>query len=171
LAKEFTYKRPRSTKEIVADWKDLNTPLSELKPNSEDALHVKEIAFLSEHSELEEDALSEEQGRLEKLRRVAAQQAISGPIIGGFNVARSLLSTIAYYGYGSEPIVRNRLAFAGRISQATGQTYALIATPTARIKQSLYKRKLRRQGELPEQVLASRMKRLNELEAEIKASQ
>jgi hypothetical protein len=62
------------------------------------------------------------------------------------------------------------LTFAGSISQASGQAYALIATPTAAFMHFKYKRKLAKRGELPSQVLKKRLMALDDLEKQLKAA-
>ena len=170
LSRVFPDKRPGPTQDLLADWGDLNQQAATSQSTTIDSLHIKEAAFLAENAERAEVGLAREQNRIEKLRQVAAQQAVSGPIIGMTSVARSLLATIGYYGYRSQPVVNNRLAFAGRISQACGQTYSLITTPATRIKQTVYTQHLRKQGQLPSQMLERRLKRLDELEKEIQES-
>jgi len=107
---------------------------------------------------------------IDKLRRVAGQQAISGPVIGLASVARSVLLTVAYYGYHDKREIINRLSFAGRISQTFGQSYSLIATPTAQIKGYINRRRLKQRQQLPEQVLAARVIKLDGLKARIESS-
>jgi hypothetical protein len=170
LSHIFPDKRPGPTKELLAEWGDLEHPNVLSDPDPVAALHIKEVAFLVDNAEKGEGILSSEQRRIEKLRQIAIQQSISGPIIGMASVARSVLAVIGYYEYRSEPEVSNKLGFAGRISQACGQTYSLINTPTTLAQQIIYTRRLKKRGELPAQVLERRLNSLNQLEKEIEAA-
>ncbi len=116
-----------------------------------------------------DNMLDAETTRIQKLRRVAAQQAISGPLIGLAALSRSILSAVAHYDYPKQAKVRNQLNFAGAIPQVVGQGYSLINTPTAAIMNARYKKKLAKRGELPEQMLKKRLKSLDALEIQLKA--
>jgi len=169
LNKIFPEERPAPTKELLEKWNEFDKLLAEKKSSSTNPQLLKEEAILSERSQRLDFHLTTETARIEKLRRVAAQQAISGPLIGMASLARSILYTVAYYGYGKEPATANSLAFAGRISQASGQAYSLIDTPAVAIAHALYKRKLSKRGELPAQILQQRLDRLDALEANIQS--
>ena len=71
-----------------------------------------EVRFLSDKSKILDIAIDHDTQTINRLRYVAEQQAISGPLIGLASVARSTLITIAHYGYRSNRIVFDRLAFA-----------------------------------------------------------
>jgi hypothetical protein len=115
------------------------------------------LTFRTEKMDVE---LNREVKEIERYRRVAQQQSISGPLIGLTGVASSTLATVAVYGYPHEPKTAIRLGFAGRNSQLVGQSYALINTPSTMIYGMIRKHRLRKRGELPSQILAERLRRL-----------
>lgn len=173
LDKVFPQARPRTTEQLRQDWHeyaDIMPVQAKVAPGDNNST-IKEVSFLSMQSDFGDQALARESGEIARLHRVADQQAISGPIIGLASLARSTCSTVAYYGYRDDRIVSNRISFAGRISQASGQAYALIATPRAKIKSVIYSRKLKREGRLPSQIYQAGMKKWDDLEASIKAAQ
>jgi hypothetical protein len=170
LSKVLPQKRPVPTEDLLAKWRDLGQRAALSPPESVDSLHIQEASFFVANSERAELVLSREQKQIEKLRQVAVQQTISGPIIGMASVARSLLSTIGYYEYRATPDVNNKLGFAGRLSQTCGQTYSMINTPVTFISQRIYTQHLRERGELPEQMLARRLTRLAEIEKEVEVA-
>ncbi len=170
LERVLPNKRRELTTEILSNW-DLKQLAASSDDGSSDKLHIQEAVFLADNAKFAEGALSHEQKQIEKLRQVAVQQSVSGPIIGTASVARSLLATIAYYEYRGDAVTGNKLALAGRISQTAGQTYSLINTPLTRINQSIYTHKLKSRGELPSQVLAARLKQLDDLQHQIESTQ
>jgi hypothetical protein len=172
LSRVFQNARPASVKDLVAEWRELDQLSSSGNPAADDAMQVKRASLIAEYAERTDGVLDKEQDRIEKLRQVAAQQAISGPIIGMFGVARSVLNTTAFYGYTRRGslLAANSLNFAGRISQATGQTYNLINTPVTRISKSIYSHRLEKEGKLPSQFLERRLQRLDELERELRSN-
>jgi len=171
LSRVFQNTRSEPVKDLLAEWKELDQLSSSGDPDSDDTMQVKRESFIAEYAERTDQVLDKEQERIEKLRQVAAQQAISGPMIGMAGVARSVLNTIAFYGNTRRGsfISANSLNFAGRISQALGQTYNLINTPVTRINKSIYSRKLEKEGKSPSQFLEARLHRLDELEKEIRS--
>ena len=120
---------------------------------------IKELNYRTERLGGE---LDREIKEIDRYRQVAQQQSISGPLIGLTGVASSTLATVATYGYLRDPHTSIRLGLAGRITQGTGQSFALINTPYTMISGMLRKHRLRQRGELPNQILEARLKRLND---------
>jgi hypothetical protein len=169
LDKDFPRVRPQLTKTIMPTWADLDSLRSEdLWPTS-DTRSLAEVAFLSQNSEKFDDVLSHQVDAIQKLRRVANQQEISGPLIGLAGVSRSVLETVAHYGYQSDRVTANRINFAGAIPQAAGQSYAVLNTPVTQIAGYIHYRRLARQNQTPEQILQARLNRLDKLEAEFRS--
>jgi len=171
LSKIFPQERVRTMEELVHDWDELSQVMAGNPEATRDSAAVKEISFLTARTQEVDRDLAQEQKKLRDLRRVADQQAISGPIIGLLSVARGTCATVSSYGFRSNRKVSNPINFAGRISQATGQTYSLLATPIAKIRSVLYRKRLSRQGKLPAQIFQARLKNLDTLEAAIRAAE
>lgn len=175
LDKIFPQGRPRKIDDVLAEWR-LSTDPQDVDESS--SLETKELAFLIRRTEELDGPLDKEVAHVQQLRRIADQQAISGPLIGLTGVTRSVLNTVAYYQsapsgaptFERTQIVSNQLNLSGRIVQSTGQVYSLINTPYTEFKHYLYKRRLKKTGQLPKQLLAQRLARLDELEKRIKAS-
>ena len=172
LDKVLPQEKPHTLDELKGQWSEF----TDLFPNdpksafSSADITLKEIAFLCMQSQRGEQSMARETAEINRLHRVADQQAIAGPIIGLFGLARSTSATVAYYGYRDNRVSANRINFAGRISQATGQAYGLIATPRAKIKSILFQRKLAKEGRLPSQIYEQNMKRWDAIEAGVKAA-
>lgn len=143
--------------------------INELKDDAAEEKVFEEAIFLSGNSERMDTNIDREVAEIERLRQIAQQQAVSGPLIGLTATARGILANVAYYGYRSNRRTANRLLFCGRISQATGQSYALVNTPYTIIKGTLKRRELERKNALPSQVLEQRLKRLDLLEEHVMA--
>jgi hypothetical protein len=169
LLKYFPMQAPALANNFLADTHDLDEYRAKLDQSAPDQRSLEEAAFLFQRAEAMSNGLAATTDRIEKLRRVAGQQAISGPIIGLASVARSVLLTVAYYGYHDKREIINRLSFAGRISQACGQTYSLFATPKAQIQGFINRRRLAKKGQLPEQILAGRIIKMDLLKARIES--
>ena len=175
LNRIFSQGRPCKIDDLLAESNLANDP-REVDESS--SLGTKELAFLIRRTEELDGPLDKEVEHVRKLRRIADQQAFSGPLIGLTGVTRSVLNTVAYYqsipsgsaNYERTRVVGNQLNLAGRIVQSTGQAYSLIDTPYTEVKHYLYKRRLKKVGQLPKQLLAQRLDRLDELEKRVKAS-
>src|SRR6516165_2480840 len=114
---------------------------------------LQKLAALTYRTEQMDVALNREIKEIERYRRVAQQQSISGPLIGLTGVTSSTLATVAIYGYSRQPRIAIRLALAGRITQGVGQSYALLNTPSTMIYGIMRKHRLKKRGELPAQIL------------------
>ncbi len=145
------------------------TEVKILAVNDPEGIDIKEMAFLEENSTRLDAVVDKEIRKITKLRRVAAQQAISGPVIGMTSVSKSILGTIGFYGYRDEPLIRNRIGLAGRITSLAGQSYSLVKTPTTQIHSFINRRRLEREGKLPEQIAQKQLDRLDKVTAQIKA--
>jgi hypothetical protein len=175
LNKIFPQERPRKIDDVLAEYNLANDPR---EADESSSLETKELAFLIRRTEELDGPLDKEVEHVRKLRRIADQQAISGPLIGLTGVTRSVLNTVAYYqstpsgsaNYERTRVVGNQLNLTGRIVQSTGQAYSLINTPYTEVKHYLYKRRLKKAGQLPKQLLSQRLDRLDELEKRVKAS-
>ena len=175
LDKIFPQGRPRKIDDVLAE---CNLTVDPRDVDDSSSLETKELAFLIRRTEELDGPLDKEVQHVVNLRRIADQQAISGPLIGLAGVTRSVLNTVAYYqstpsgsaNYERTRVVSNQLNLSGRIVQSTGQAYSLMNTPYTEVKHFLYKRRLRKAGQLPKQLLAQRLTRLDELEKRVKAS-
>ena len=143
--------------------------LNQLQADSAEEKTFEEAIFLSGSSERMDTNIDREVSDIERLREVAQQQAISGPLIGLTATARGVMANVAYYGCRDNRRTANRLLFCGRISQAAGQSYALVNTPYTIVKGTLRKRELRARNALPSQVLEQRLRRLDALEEHVMA--
>ncbi|PZM84221.1 MAG: hypothetical protein DKT66_06155 [Candidatus Melainabacteria bacterium] len=131
---------------------------------------LKRVTALTNRTQAMDTQLTHETREIERFRQVAQQQSISGPLIGLTGVTSSTLATIAVYGYPRDIDTANKLGFAGRITQGTGQAYALINTPYTMVKGMIRNRRLKERGELPSQILKERLQRLDALQASVPAS-
>jgi hypothetical protein len=182
LDREFPTPKPKSIDKVLAEEGE---SMAIAKKASATTKETEELAFLVRQSADFDVPLNQEVARFEKLRRIADQQAVSGPLIGLTGVIRGILNTTAHYYRVNHPdtpsaassqsasthtqFVVNDLNFAGRLVQSTGQVYSLILTPATEIRHFVYKRRLQRAGREPKQVLQARLNRLDELEVRIKA--
>ncbi|CAN5517621.1 hypothetical protein BH10CYA1_BH10CYA1_54270 [soil metagenome] len=166
LSKVFPQDKPRTMKQLLNDWTELDSLISSSKLSNDESL--RELAFLVRKSQNFDGPLDDEVKSIEHLRRVADQQAISGPLIGLTKVAESSCDLVAENGYASD--VSNRIKLAGKISDASGQGYSLLATPTAKALHYRYTKRLSRQGKLPSQIMHERLIKLDQLEAKIEAA-
>ncbi len=73
------------------------------------------------------------------------------------------------YGDSGNEAVGNQIKLAGKISDATGDSYSLVATPAAKSQHFFYTRRLAKEGKLPSQIMHERLQKLDQLETKIKA--
>ncbi|MBS1989922.1 MAG: hypothetical protein JSS83_05345 [Cyanobacteria bacterium SZAS LIN-3] len=172
LTREFPADRTVTAKdgtlaEIELD--DLQKDLKEHVPVETDTDVLNKAIYLSDRSHRLDRALDRENGDIERLRRVAQQQTIAGPLIGLTSMPGAILGTLAFYDYRQDRVTTNKLLFAGRISAITGQAFALVQTPATIVVGKIRSNRLTKKGELPSQLLNDRLKNLDALEERIKA--
>lgn len=155
IAKAIPFERPSVTS---TELDDLQQQLS-LETNQD---WLRKVSTLNYRTEKLDTELDRETKDIERYRQIAQQQSISGPLIGLTGVASSTLATVAVFGYRHDINTANKLGFSGRITQGTGQAYALINTPYTILKGTIRNRRLSRRGELPSQILQERLKRLDD---------
>lgn len=153
LAKEIPTERPSI---LPDDLDDLEQKLA----NNTNPDWLRRVTALTYRTEKLDTELNRETKGIERYRQIAQQQSISGPLIGLTGVASSTLATVAVYRYRKDLDTANKLGFAGRITHGTGQAYALINTPYTIMRGIMRNHRLRERGELPTQILAERLKRL-----------
>lgn len=156
LTKEIPFERPARSE-------DLDQLQQQLVADTQE-IWLRKVAALNYRSDRIDIALDREIKDIERYRQIAQQQTISGPLIGLTGVASSTLATVAVYGYLREPDTAIRLGLSGRITQCTGQVYALINTPYTMIHGMVRRHRLRKRGELPSQILEARLKKLEQLD-------
>lgn len=124
---------------------------------------LSKVSALTNRTQMIDTQLTRETKEIERFRQIAQQQSVSGPLIGLAGVTSSTLATVAVYGYARDLEKANKLGFAGRITQGSGQAYALINTPYTMVKGIIKNRRLKARGELPTQILQKRLERLEKL--------
>jgi hypothetical protein len=158
------YQQRKLAAELPFDRPDDSTELDELQhrlSTETDQSWLRRAEALSYRTGKLDIALDREADEIQRYRQVAQQQSIVGPMIGLTGVTSSILSTVAVYGYRRKPITTLKLGLAGRTTQCTGQSFALIYTPYAMITGLIRNQRLKKHGELPTQILEERLKRLD----------
>lgn len=97
--------------------------------------------------------------------KVALQGEISGPLISSTYLTQDLLANIAFYRYPNVPKKGASLAYAGSVVSTAGCSTSLFLTNYNLFNEWRHKRRLRKKNALPEQLLAERLKTLDELDA------
>ncbi len=152
-----------SDQEAKSKFERLANLLANSETHSRHAKIVAELIHLREEKLGLDTLIFHEQRTIDRIRKVAGQQAITAPLISALGATSGILSTIGYHAYRQQPIISNRLGVAGSACVIPAQVIALTATPAAAIKTHLYERDLKRKGEHPEQLLAKRLKDLETL--------
>jgi hypothetical protein len=169
LAKEFPADRPVGDSEKLLAEHQLKDLPKDVAGEKETKLLADAMA-MSDRSQRLDVVLDREGKDMDRYRRVAQQQTVAGTAIGLTSLPTAILATIAFYDYRYDRDTTNKLLFAGRIPAVAGQSYALFQTPYTIAAGMIKNRKLKKRGELPEQLLAQRLKNLDALEEQLKAT-
>lgn len=104
---------------------------------------------------------------LDELRhqnKVALQGELSGPMISSSYLACDILAAIGFYKFPNDARRASSLAYAGTICSDAGNSASLFLTNYFLINEIMHRRKLKKKGMLPEQLLADRFKTLDQLD-------
>jgi hypothetical protein len=156
-----------SDQEAKNKFERLANLLTNSETNSRHAKVAAELIHLREEKLGLDTLIFHEERTIDRIRKVAGQQAITAPLISSLGATSAILSTVGYHAYRQQPIISNRLGVAGGACVIPAEAIALIATPAAAIKTHLYERDLKRKGEHPEQLLANRLKDLESLKERV----
>lgn len=110
------------------------------------------------------DIIAREEVELSHRSKVAHQGQRIGPLIAGSGMAQDILADIAFYGYPNNERRGASLAYAGGISATSGNAAALAYTNYNFVSEYLYRRKLRSQRLLPQQLLDERLRLLDQVD-------
>ena len=117
-------------------------------------------------SKLFHDQMKSELTIARYLNHVAVESSIAGPPIGGTLLAQGIMGTRAYYKYGKRPLKNLDLNYKGAIVGTVGTAVATGMTGAFLVGDWAYYWKLKREKRLPKQLIAERLKHLDELEVE-----
>ncbi len=166
LKKEFSFERPAP---LEGSTDELQKMLADYSLDKEPK-HLIGLVDITERSARLDKALDRETKDIERFQQIAQQGSVAGPVIGLTALASSILSSVAIYNYADKPKTANKLGFSGRISQSTGQLAALVYTPYMVMRAIRLNKHLKKREELPAQVLAQRLARLDKIEAQVKGT-
>ncbi len=96
--------------------------------------------------------------------KVAHQSEFVGPVISGTSLAQDILAEIALYRFPTNERAGASLAYAGSITGLSGNAASLGFTNANLVGELLHRRKLRKNNNLPEQMMSERLNVLNQLD-------
>jgi hypothetical protein len=164
LSKKLAVSTFLSDQEAQQKFERLAQLLASRETSSQHSKLASELVRLREEKLGLDTLIFHEDRKIQRLRRVAGQQAITAPAISTLGAASGILGTVGYNAYRQQPIINNRLVVAGDATLIPAEAVAILATPAAAILAERYERKLKRKGEHPDQLLAARLKDLKALE-------
>ena len=100
--------------------------------------------------------------------KVAHQGEVSGPVLSGSFLATDILAAIGFYRFPNDARRGSSLAYAGSIASTSASSTSLFLTNYNLFSEILHRRKLKKQGILPEQLLAERFQTLDQLDIMIR---
>jgi hypothetical protein len=147
-----------------AEWQE---NIRRLQSDYQDEDSIRELSFIAQSSDDMDSQLEREVKVVARLRQVADQKITTAPLIGAGNLGRAICSAVAYYGV-NDAQTRNEIAFGGRIGSVAAQSYSLVVTGSTLVRTAAYDRRMSQKGKLPSQLLAQRLKKLDDLEQVVK---
>lgn len=125
---------------------------------------TKRLALYSESGELFRKQLESETTVMRRLEKVALQNGILGPVIGGQLMTQGILGTVGYYKYTVRPKKQLAHFYYGSVVGTVGTSMATVGTAAWLLSSYAYERRLSKEKRLPVQLIKSRLEHLDELE-------
>lgn len=130
----------------------------------------RRLAMYTDSGHLFVKQLENEVDTMRKLNKVALQNSIAGPAIGGLLMTQGILGTRGYYHYfPRHPKKQFSLNYDGAICGTTAASMAVLGNAAWMVASFVYENRLRKQNRLPEQLIRQRLKHLDDLETTVNA--
>ncbi len=130
---------------------------------------TQRFGLYSQSSSLFVKQLENEESTIHKLNKVALQNSLLGPAIGGLLMTQGILGTRGYYTYFPRHLKKQfDLNFKGSVCGTVGTSMAVVGNAAWCLASLSYEHRLRKQKRLPEQLINERLKHLEEVEQIVK---
>jgi hypothetical protein len=130
---------------------------------------VDRLALYSESSTRFKTQLESEISTSRHLARVALQQELLAPVIGGTLTTQGILGAVGYHNLGNQPRQQLALSYAGTIIGTAGTSIAVAATAAALLASWSHQRSQERKGQTPTQLIEERLRFIDEVEKTVQA--
>ena len=143
--------------------------LEELLPGAQGSLMpslpaTQRLALYTESRDLFVKQLDSETKTIRRLQEVALQTSILAPPIGGLLTTQGILGTIGYYKYRTRPRQLLNYSYAGSICGTVGTGLSVVGNAAWLLSSMAYEAKLKRNQQLPEQLIKARLGHLDDLQ-------
>jgi hypothetical protein len=125
---------------------------------------LERVAMYTEASQLIITQIKNESRTMRHLKKVALQQDIPAPVIGGALMTEGITALASYYGPKSNPKRQLAIDFGGTIAGDVGASVGVVATPAFLLADLTYARKQQRENRSPEQLIKARLEHLDQVE-------
>lgn len=129
---------------------------------------TQRFAMYSESNRLFAKQLENETTTMRRLNKIALQNSVAGPAIGGLLMTQGILGTRGFYKYfPRNPKKQFDLDYKGAVCGTVGTSMAVVGNAALCLASLSYEHRLKAKGELPEQLIKKRLEHLSELEKTI----
>jgi hypothetical protein len=131
---------------------------------------TQRLAVYTESNQLFVNQLQSETTTMRRLNKVAVQNVIMGPAIGGLLMTQGILGTAGFYDYfPRQPKKLLNREYQGAICGTVGTSMAVVGTAAWLLASLSYEHRLSKEKRLPEQLIQQRLTHLDELEKIVNA--
>jgi hypothetical protein len=126
---------------------------------------TQRLALYTESNGLFRKQLENETTTMRQLNKVALQNSVMGPVIGGLLMTQGILGTHGYYRYFPfRPRKQLDLDYKGAVCGTVGTGLAVVGNAAWMLASLSYEHRLNKQNRLPEQLIKDRLGHLDDLE-------
>ena len=148
--------------------------LKELPPIAEGSLipslpATERLALYTQSDKLFREQFDNETHVMRRLEKVALENSVLGPVIGGQLMTQGILGTVGYYRYTLRPRKQLNMYYGGSVVGTVGTSMAVVGNAAWFASSLAYEHKLSKENRLPRQLIEARLKHLDELEKTVAA--
>jgi hypothetical protein len=176
LANKATQANERKLGRLLGQNKDADlAELAALRQQLSESVAIKELIaslpvterliLYREANENFRTQLFSETAVTRRLEKVALEQSLLAPVIGGTLMTQGILYTAGYYRFHTQPKKQLSLTYGGTVAGTTGAALNVLATAASLLANRAYEHRLQREGRSPAQLIEVQLKHLDEVKA------
>ncbi len=128
------------------------------------------LAIYTQAGDLFQTQLNSELKAMQQLNKVALQNSIAGPAIGGLLMTQGILGTRGYYHYFPQQVRKQfDLDYKGSVCGTVGTSMALLGNASWLVASLVYEHHLKKEKRMPEQLINDRLEHLRQVETYVSA--
>ena len=130
---------------------------------------TERLALYTQSDKLFREQFESETVVMRRLEKVALENSLLGPLIGGQLMTQGILGTVGYYRYTIRPRKQLSMYYRGSVVGTVGTSMAVLGNAAWFASSLAYEHKLSKEKRLPRQLIETRLAHLDDIEKSLNA--